>query len=42
MNNKKSYENVTIEITLLKKEDVITTSGAFNGLEDRISDWNKR
>ena len=39
MKQKKNYEAVSIEITLLKSEDVITTSGAFDGEDDSIASW---
>ena len=37
MKNKLTYEEVSLEIVFLNKEDVITTS-AFNG-PDQIFDW---
>lgn len=42
MNTKTVYEPLSIEITLLHGADVITTSGAFNGLEDVVDNWKKR
>lgn len=40
MNNKKNYENVTLEVIILPESDVITTSAAaFHGKDDDISDW---
>ena len=42
MKNKISYEPISIEITPLKRADVITTSGAFNGEEDAVSGWTRR
>ena len=43
MKTKLNYEAVSIKITLLDTEDVITTSGAvdgsFHGEDDSILDW---
>ena len=35
----KKYEEIKIEIVALSEKDVITTSGAFNGRDDTISNW---
>ena len=40
MNNKPVYEEVKIEIILLNGADIITSSSAFDGEEDRISEWS--
>ena len=39
MDYKLNYENVSVEIVLLK-HDVITASGAFNGDDDMIDKWS--
>ena len=43
MKTKLNYETVSIKITLLNKEDVITTSGgtdtAITGEGDTLFDW---
>ena len=37
---KKNYETVKFEIVLISEEDVITTSTAFNGVDDAITaEW---
>ncbi len=40
MKEKKIYAPIEIVITPLSKDDVIKTSGAFNGVEDLIADWD--
>ena len=40
MNTKKlQYETVDLEILPLSDEDIITTSKAFDGEDDNVSDW---
>ena len=36
---KKVYESAEIEITPISKNDVITTSGSFNGRDDLLAGW---
>ena len=36
---KLQYEEIRVEIFLLSDEDVITTSKAFDGEDDDVSDW---
>lgn len=40
MNNKLVYEEVKIDVILLNSADIITLSGAFDGEEDSITEWN--
>ena len=40
MNNKLIYEEVKIEVVLLNSSDIITSSSAFDGDEDGITEWN--
>ena len=36
----KIYEEISIEIIKLSSEDIITSSGSFNGKDDEITpDW---
>ena len=39
VNTKKSYESVEITVLPLNQIDVIATSAAFNGREDKICNW---
>ena len=40
MNTKRlQYETVDLEILPLSDEDIITTSKAFDGEDDNVSDW---
>lgn len=48
MKTKIQYEEVQVEVSLLNKADVITTSSgaevasAFDGIEETIASWYKR
>ena len=37
--NKRKYEEAELEVILLGPSDIITSSGAFDGEEDRIDGW---
>jgi len=39
MNNKNVYEEVKIEVVLLNSSDIITSSSAFDGEEEKITQW---
>ena len=41
-NFKLGYEEIKIELIPLCEEDVIATSGAFDGEDDEIGDWVKK
>ena len=37
-----NYEEISIKLISLAENDVITTSGAFDGEDDEIGDWSKK
>ncbi len=39
MNNKSLYEEVKIEVVLLGKGDIITSSSAFDGEDVSLIEW---
>lgn len=39
MENKLFYEEVKLEIVPLAKSDVVTSSSAFDGDDDKIVEW---
>ena len=39
MDNKRTYEDVEIEVINLGKSDVITSSSPFDGEDDLVTEW---